>query len=185
MRRVRMGAGRHHERRRLGSAATVRDVVQIHTGDVAQGWGSSGNSHVVDLEGAEMGGDKAVELEHLGCEAPCKLHHNAACALPPTSLDDEETRWPDTKRCIGAVMLNRASSHCSSPGPVQVHSLSLLLKLYNIAAAGCHLARSHAIGRGCTTVPRASPSFVHHQSQPKLTGNVRRTSSFVCDVQRR
>lgn len=48
-----------------GSAATVRDVVQVHTGGVVQGWESSGNSHVVDLEGAEMGGDKAVELEHL------------------------------------------------------------------------------------------------------------------------
>lgn len=70
MRRIQMSAGSHHERRRLGSAATVRDVVQIHAGGIAQGWGSSGNSHVVDLEGAEMDGDKAVELEHLGCEVP-------------------------------------------------------------------------------------------------------------------
>lgn len=63
---------------RLGSAAIVRDVVQIHTGAVAQGWSSSGNSHVVDLEGAELGGDKAgkleleLELEHLGCYCKCK-----------------------------------------------------------------------------------------------------------------
>lgn len=55
---------------RLGSAATVRDVVQIRTGVVAQGWSSSGNSHVVDLEGAEMDGDKAVELEHLEFKVP-------------------------------------------------------------------------------------------------------------------
>lgn len=69
MRRIQMSPGSHHECRRLGSAATVRDVVQIHTRAVAQGWGSSGNSHVVDLEGAEMDGDKAGKLEHLGCKA--------------------------------------------------------------------------------------------------------------------
>jgi hypothetical protein len=37
---------------------------------IVQGCDSSGSSHVVDLEGAEMGGDKAVELEHLECKVP-------------------------------------------------------------------------------------------------------------------
>lgn len=77
----------------LGSAATVRDVVQIHTEAVAQGWSSSGNSHVVDLEGAEMDGDKAVELEHLGCKA--SLRAWAANVEVQITFSDvcESTHW--------------------------------------------------------------------------------------------
>lgn len=37
---------------------------------IVQGCHSSGNSHVVDLKGAEMDGDKTVELEHLEFKVP-------------------------------------------------------------------------------------------------------------------
>lgn len=64
-----------------------------YTGGVAQGWGSSGNSHVVDLKGAEMDGDKAVELEHLGCEVPVLGR--------ATSVDMQYPFWTSTSALPG------------------------------------------------------------------------------------
>lgn len=87
----------------------------------------------------------------------------------------------DGPTASAAVVLNKASSLVLSKSTL--HLTFSRCTINNVAVAGCHLAKSHAIGRSGTTLLRASPSYVHHQRQPNLTGNVRRTSSFLCNVQ--
>jgi hypothetical protein len=53
MRRIQVSPGSHHERRRLGQQRQS-EMSPDPRWVIAQGCGSSGSSHVVDLEGAEM-----------------------------------------------------------------------------------------------------------------------------------